>query len=56
MHSRDLLKRGDAVDKLVLVPVWRAAGEVFSARERISSCQRTAAAVSYERTLRIPHR
>lgn len=56
MHSRDLLKRGDAVDKLVLVPVWREAGEVFSARERISSCQRTAAAVCYERTLRIPHR
>ena len=34
MHSRDLLKIGVAVDKLVLVPVWRDAGEVFSARER----------------------
>jgi AhpD family alkylhydroperoxidase len=34
MHSRDLLKLGIAVDKLVLVPVWRDAGEVFSARER----------------------
>ena len=34
MHSRDLLKFGVAVDKLVLVPVWRDAGEVFSARER----------------------
>lgn len=34
MHSRDLLKSGIAVDKLVLVPVWRDAGEVFSARER----------------------
>jgi AhpD family alkylhydroperoxidase len=34
MHSRDLLKHGVAVDKLVLVPVWRDAGEVFSARER----------------------
>ena len=34
MHSRDLLKSGITVDKLVLVPVWRDAGEVFSARER----------------------
>jgi AhpD family alkylhydroperoxidase len=34
MHSRDLLKRGLAVDKLVLVPVWRDAGDVFTARER----------------------
>jgi AhpD family alkylhydroperoxidase len=34
MHSRDLLKRGVAVDKLALVPVWREAGEVFSTPER----------------------
>jgi AhpD family alkylhydroperoxidase len=34
MHSRDLLKLGVTVDKLVLVPVWRDAREVFSARER----------------------
>jgi AhpD family alkylhydroperoxidase len=34
MHSRDLLKHGLAVDKLVLVPVWREAGNVFSTRER----------------------
>jgi len=34
MHSRDLLKSGVAVDKLVLVPVWRDAGQVFSQRER----------------------
>jgi len=34
MHSRDLLKGGLAVDKLVLVPVWHEAGEVFSRRER----------------------
>jgi AhpD family alkylhydroperoxidase len=34
MHSRDLLKLGVTVDKLVLVPVWRDAGEVFNARER----------------------
>jgi AhpD family alkylhydroperoxidase len=34
MHSRDLLKAGLPVDKLVLVPVWRDSGEVFSQRER----------------------
>jgi AhpD family alkylhydroperoxidase len=33
MHSRDLLKLGVTVDKLVLVPVWRDAGALFSARE-----------------------
>ena len=36
MHSRDLLKLGVTVDKLVLVPVWRDAGEVFSTRERVA--------------------
>ncbi len=34
LHSRDLLKLGVSVDKLVLVPVWHEAGAVFSARER----------------------
>ncbi len=34
MHSRDLLKDGLAVDKLVLVPVWRRSRDVFSPRER----------------------
>ena len=34
MHSRDLLKSGLAVDKLVLVPVWHDAGAVFTGRER----------------------
>jgi AhpD family alkylhydroperoxidase len=34
MHSRDLLKSGLTVDKLVLVAVWRDAGQVFSVRER----------------------
>ena len=34
MHSRDLLKQGVTTDKLVLVPVWRDAGDVFSTRER----------------------
>ena len=34
MHSRDLLKGGLTVEKLVLVPAWREAGELFSERER----------------------
>lgn len=34
MHSRDLLKGGFSTDKLVLVPVWHEAGEMFSKRER----------------------
>jgi AhpD family alkylhydroperoxidase len=34
MHSRDLLKSGVAVDKLLLMPVWRSTGELYSARER----------------------
>ncbi|CAG9186389.1 carboxymuconolactone decarboxylase family protein [Cupriavidus pampae] len=34
MHSRDLLKSGLHVEKLVLVPVWAEAGKVFSTRER----------------------
>lgn len=34
MHSRDLIKGGMPVDKLVLVPAWHEAGKVFSTRER----------------------
>ncbi len=34
MHSRDLLKDGFSVEKLVLVPAWREAGDVFTERER----------------------
>ena len=34
MHSRDLLKGGLAVEKLVLVPAWREAGALFTAQER----------------------
>jgi AhpD family alkylhydroperoxidase len=34
MHSTDLLKSGLDVAKMVLVPVWRDAGAVFSTRER----------------------
>lgn len=34
MHSRDLIKQGVAVEKLVLVPVWQEAGAVFTQQER----------------------
>ncbi|MGB9107225.1 MAG: carboxymuconolactone decarboxylase family protein [Telluria sp.] len=34
MHSRDLLKEGVSIEKLVLVPAWREAGALFSATER----------------------
>lgn len=34
IHSRDLLKPGLTVEKLVLVPVWHDAGNVFTVRER----------------------
>jgi AhpD family alkylhydroperoxidase len=34
MHSRDLLKEGVPVEKLVLVPVWREGAELFDAAER----------------------
>ena len=34
MHSRDLLKGGLDVEKLVLVAAWREAGSLFDVRER----------------------
>jgi len=34
MHSRDLLKSGVPIEKLVLVPVWHEAGALFTERER----------------------
>ena len=34
MHSRDLLKQGVAVDKLVLVSSWRESGRLFDETER----------------------
>lgn len=34
IHSRDLLKGGMSVDKLVLVPVWHEASHLFSEQER----------------------
>jgi AhpD family alkylhydroperoxidase len=36
MHSRDLIKIGISVEKMVLVPVWRDAGNVFTQRERVA--------------------
>jgi AhpD family alkylhydroperoxidase len=36
MHSRDLLGAGLTVDKLVLVPAWREAGDLFDVRERLA--------------------
>lgn len=34
MHSRDLIKRGMDVSRLVLVPVWREAGDLFDTIQR----------------------
>jgi AhpD family alkylhydroperoxidase len=34
IHSRDLIKDGMAIEKLVLVPVWREAKGLFTDRER----------------------
>jgi AhpD family alkylhydroperoxidase len=34
LHSRDLLKDGAAIEKLVLVPTWREAAAVFDPFER----------------------
>ena len=34
MHSRDLLKGGMTVEKLVLVPAWREGGSLFDDTER----------------------
>ncbi|OYD84199.1 carboxymuconolactone decarboxylase family protein [Azospirillum brasilense] len=34
LHSRDLLKNGVTIDKLVLVPVWYEAEALFTDRER----------------------
>jgi AhpD family alkylhydroperoxidase len=34
MHSRDLLKEGMTIEKLVLVPAWREGGALFDRTER----------------------
>ncbi|MBV8473286.1 MAG: carboxymuconolactone decarboxylase family protein [Hyphomicrobiales bacterium] len=34
MHTRDLLKKGERIEKLALVQAWAEAGDLFDARER----------------------
>jgi AhpD family alkylhydroperoxidase len=34
MHTRDLLKKGQKIEKLALVQAWPEAGHLFDARER----------------------
>ena len=34
MHTRDLLKKGQQIEKIALVQAWREAGHLFDARER----------------------
>jgi AhpD family alkylhydroperoxidase len=34
LHTRDLIKKGVKIDKIVLVPVWREGGALFSAQEQ----------------------
>ena len=34
MHTRDLLKKGQAIEKLALLQAWREAGALFDERER----------------------
>jgi AhpD family alkylhydroperoxidase len=34
MHTRDLIKNGVKIDKIVLVPVWQEAGALFSDQEK----------------------
>jgi len=34
MHTRDLLKKGQPIEKIALVQAWREAGNLFDARER----------------------
>lgn len=34
MHTRDLLKKGQKIEKLALVQAWAEAGHLFDARER----------------------
>lgn len=34
MHTRDLLKKGEKIDRLALVQAWRESGNLFDTRER----------------------
>jgi AhpD family alkylhydroperoxidase len=36
MHTRDLLKKGQTIEKLALLQAWREAGVLFDERERAS--------------------
>jgi AhpD family alkylhydroperoxidase len=36
MHTRELLKKGQSVEKLTLLQAWREAGKLFDDRERAS--------------------
>lgn len=35
-HSRDLPKEGVPVEKVMLLQVWREAGDLFSAKEKVA--------------------
>jgi AhpD family alkylhydroperoxidase len=34
MHTRELLKKGERIEKLALLQAWREAGDLFDERER----------------------
>ncbi|MDI7864655.1 carboxymuconolactone decarboxylase family protein [Rhizobiaceae bacterium n13] len=34
MHTRDLLKKGESIEKIALLQAWAEAGNLFDARER----------------------
>jgi AhpD family alkylhydroperoxidase len=34
MHTRDLLQKGESVERLALLQAWREAGDLFDRRER----------------------
>jgi AhpD family alkylhydroperoxidase len=34
MHTRDLMKKGQSIEKIALLQAWREAGALFDARER----------------------
>lgn len=34
MHTKDLIKRGVAIEKLSLLQAWREAGQLFTAKEQ----------------------
>jgi AhpD family alkylhydroperoxidase len=52
-HSRDLIKVGIAIDKLVLVPVWREGESLFSDQEKAALAW--AETVTQVATTGVPH-